>query len=114
MRRMVSLMILAAVVAASLPLSAAAGSLCTTVDGNDSVVFHSLLFQDGEPVTIWAEVDGPDVDCAIHDENGHLIDVDADYTDTCLLEFEPIWTGPFSLEISNMEMVYSDVCVEIL
>ena len=44
---------------------------------------------------------GTDLDLYIYDQNGNLITSDTDYTDQCLVEFTPIWTGPFRVRVVN-------------
>jgi hypothetical protein len=51
--------------------------------------------------------DDTDLDLYIYDENGNLITKDDDYTDHCIVEFWPYWTGQFSVVIVNRGNVYN-------
>jgi hypothetical protein len=69
---------------------------------------YTLTFRGGE----WAEIrvrgDGDtDLDCYVYDQNGNLIDSDADYTDYCILGWVPRWTGSFTLRIRNLGWVWN-------
>lgn len=67
-----------------------------------SVDNYSIPFQAGQVARIGVAGDGDtDLDCYIYDSNGNLVDRDTDYTDSCLLEFVPRWTGNFTLRIKN-------------
>lgn len=107
-------LLLAATAAAGLPSNASADTFCGSVDAfSDDVFLNSLVFRGGQYAAIYVEGDGDtDLDCAVYDENGNLIASDTDYTDSCLLEWQPRWTGPFTLAISNLGPVYNNYCVE--
>jgi len=65
-----------------------------------------LFLPAGETTRIVVDGDGDsDLDAFLYDENGHLVDSDTDLTDYCILEVRPLWTGRFTLVISNVGRV---------
>jgi hypothetical protein len=52
-----------------------------------------------------------DLDLYVYDENGNLIEHDADYTDDCVVTFTPKWTGNFKIKIVNRGRVYNSYVI---
>jgi hypothetical protein len=48
-----------------------------------------------------------DLDLYVYDENGNLIDKDVDYSDDCIVNFFPRWTGKFTIRVVNRGNVYN-------
>lgn len=44
---------------------------------------------------------GTDLDLYVYDANGNLITADTDYSDQCLVQFVPRWTGTFRIRVVN-------------
>lgn len=60
------------------------------------------VFRANEEARIIVAGDGDtDLDLYVYDENGNLIESDADNTDFCVVRFTPRWTGPFTIRIVN-------------
>ncbi|PNW47903.1 UNVERIFIED_CONTAM: hypothetical protein BEN50_11565 [Euhalothece sp. KZN 001] len=69
---------------------------------------YRIPFRGGRRAAIAVRGDGDtDLDCYVYDENGNLVDSATDYSDTCLLEWYPRWTGSFRLRIKNRGRVYN-------
>ena len=90
---------------------AQARPLAGSVDQRDLVsaqttdVYRLVLGADGTTdITVTGDHD-TDLDCVLRDENGNLIDSDTDGTDICVLSVNPLWTGPFTLHITNLGFV---------
>jgi hypothetical protein len=71
------------------------------VKGKTTDVF-TINFKGGKSAEIAVVGGSGDLDCFVYDENGNLIDSDADYTSTCALSWTPKWTGSFRLKIRNL------------
>ena len=54
-----------------------------------------------------------DLDLYIYDENGNLVDVDNDYTDRCVCEVVPKWTGRFTIKVVNRGRVYNRYTLDV-
>ena len=83
--------------------SPADGTLRTTdvVSPNHYIEYRVYLLA-GEPTRIAVRGDGQgDVDLYLFDENGHRIDYDNDYTDTCFASVTPAWSGNFTIRVVN-------------
>lgn len=95
---------------ASGTLGAAAGPIVH----HDSVLArhyddYAITFVAGELARVAVVGDGDtDLDLYIYDENGNLITSDTDYTDQCLVEFTPRWTGAFRVRVVNNGYVYNN------
>lgn len=64
---------------------------------------YNITFRGQELAQVLIRGDGSsDLDCFAVDNNGNLVDSDVDFTDTCLLEWNPIWTGKFRITIVNV------------
>lgn len=69
---------------------------------------YTITFRGGELAQVAVIGDGDtDLDLYVNDENGNLIGSDTDYTDRCLVEWVPKWTGPFRIRIKNRGRVYN-------
>lgn len=67
---------------------------------------YTITFRGGENAEIIVSGDGDtDLDLYVYDENGNLVESDTDYTDDCIVEWLPKWTGPFRVEIVNLGRV---------
>jgi hypothetical protein len=70
---------------------------------------YAITFVGGELARVAVVGDGDtDLDLYIYDENGNLITSDTDYTDQCLVEFTPRWTGAFRVRVVNNGYVYNN------
>jgi len=62
----------------------------------------------GVPVGILVNGDGDtDLDLYVRTPSGRLIAVDDDYTDTCIVQFVPSFTGTVTIEIVNRGSVWN-------
>lgn len=69
---------------------------------------YTIRFRGGEQACVVVSGDGDtDLDLYIYDQNGNLVDSDADYTDDCVCVWTPRWTGPFTIKIVNRGGVYN-------
>ena len=69
---------------------------------------YTISFHGGQTARVLLKGDGDtDVDLYIYDQNGHLVASDADGSDTCAVEFHPLWTGPFVIRVVNRGGVYN-------
>jgi hypothetical protein len=67
-----------------------------------STITYKLPFRAGQDATIFVSGDGStDLDLYILDENGNLIAYDEDYSDDCLVRWNPRWTGSFQIVVKN-------------
>jgi hypothetical protein len=79
----------------------------------DKVKAHStdtyvIRFYAHERATVAISGDGDtDLDLYVYDESGNLIDKDDDYSDDCVVNFYPRWTGRFTIKIVNRGNVYN-------
>lgn len=65
--------------------------------------WYRLTFRGGEPAIVSVVGGGrTDLDLRIYDQNGNLICADTDYSDRNYCRWQPIWTGPFRVKITNM------------
>ena len=71
---------------------------------------YQIVFNGGEPASAVVIGDGDcDLDLYVYDENDHLIGKDTDTTDACIVEWNPLWTGPFTIKVKNYECdVYAE------
>ncbi|MDR1456074.1 MAG: hypothetical protein LBJ01_10515 [Tannerella sp.] len=77
------------------------------VEAQSSYVDY-VTFVKGELAEVAISGDGDtDLDLYVYDENGNLIDSDADYTDDCYVSFLPKWTGAFKILVKNRGHVYN-------
>lgn len=80
----------------------------TYVKANGTDVYR-ITFRAGETAVVTAIGDGDtDLDLYVYDENGNLIEKDADYTDDCVVTFTPKWTGVFVIKVVNRGNVYNN------
>ena len=69
---------------------------------------YTIPFEGGRVARIGVNGDGDtDLDCYLLDEYGNEILRDDDYSDTCLMEWTPSWSGDFTLLIRNRGRVYN-------
>lgn len=69
---------------------------------------YQVTFQAGELARVAVVGDGDtDLDLYIFDQNGNLIVQDIDFSDRCLVEWTPRWTGTFYIRIVNRGSVYN-------
>jgi len=67
---------------------------------------YEIVFSGDEVARVAVIGDGDtDLDLYIYDENGNEICRDDDRTDTMICEWEPRWTGPFTIDIKNLGRV---------
>lgn len=77
------------------------------VRANATDIYY-VKFAAGETAAVYVSGDGDtDLDLYIYDSNGNLIDKDDDYTDDCLCDWTPRWTGTFTIKIVNRGSVYN-------
>jgi hypothetical protein len=70
---------------------------------------YIVTFEGLENAVVYVKGDGTtDLDLIVYDENGNLVESDADYTDECLVKFLPKWTGKFRIIVRNNGNVYND------
>ena len=95
------------------PFVAKAGALGGAKVSNTSVRAHgtdryTIVFRGGEHARVFVKGDGDtDLDLYVYDENGNLIAQDTDGEDTCLVNFQPKWTGKFIIRVVNRGRVYN-------
>lgn len=69
---------------------------------------YRINFRAGQTAIVTVIGDGDtDLDLYVYDENGNLIDKDADYSDDCVVTFTPRWTGVFVIKVVNRGNVYN-------
>lgn len=69
---------------------------------------YRINFRAGQTAIVTVVGDGDtDLDLYVYDENGNLIDKDADYSDDCVVTFTPRWTGVFVIKVVNRGNVYN-------
>ncbi len=67
-----------------------------------------ISFRAGEYAAIEIDGDGDtDLDLYVYDDNGWLIDSDADDLDYCLAGWRPRYTAPFTIKIVNRGRYYN-------
>ena len=85
-----------------------AGSVSRRIDANSTRNFWLRDLSGGEYARVDVRGDGDtDLDCWLYDDNGNLIDSDTDYTDWCILEVNPLWTGAFRIQVVNLGSVWN-------
>ena len=69
---------------------------------------YSLTFRADELAEVYVSGDGDtDLDLFVYDENGNLIGSDTDWSDECLVQWVPVWTGRFRICIENLGDVWN-------
>ena len=106
---MIRAMILAVVAGCGLLMTAAPaeagrvrgpGDDVAVVSAYGSVTYHEN-FRGGERASLLVIGDGSTrLRVAVYDEDGHYITSETGYT--CLLNWNPIWTGPFTIRVTNL------------
>jgi hypothetical protein len=75
------------------------------------VYYHT--FYSGGPSSIVVSGDGDtDLDCRVYNANGRLVASDTDYTDDCILVWEPTRTGQHRIEIKNLGVISNVYAME--
>lgn len=70
-------------------------------------VYH-ITFDGGYLAQVRVFGDGDtDLDVRVYDENGNLVASDLSYSDNCIVEWRPRWTGVFRIEVENLGGVYN-------
>lgn len=68
----------------------------------------TIKFWANERATVAVSGDGDtDLDLYVYDENGNLIASDDDYSDDCVVNWTPKWTGQFIIKVVNRGNVYN-------
>lgn len=89
-----------------------AGSVSRRIDARSTRNFWIRDLRGGQYARIDVRGDGDtDLDCWLYDENGNLVASDTDYTDWCILEVRPRWTGPFRIRVSNLGSVWNGAVI---
>ena len=108
--------VLALVGSVSLPVFAGAvggarsGRYSVEARGNDS---FTMNFYGGQLASVIVRGDGDtDLDVYVYDAAGNLIAKDDDYSDTCLVQWQPYWTGMFRIKVVNRGTVYNNYSIE--
>ncbi|MGB5710922.1 MAG: hypothetical protein WBM44_08420 [Waterburya sp.] len=69
---------------------------------------YIITFEGGRIARIGVDGDNDtDLDCYLYDEYGNPVSRDADYSDTCFMQWTPRWTGKYTLRIKNRGRVYN-------
>ena len=67
-----------------------------------------IIFRANERASVIVSGDGDtELDLYVYDENGNLIDYDEDYSDDCIVNWVPEWTGKFTINVVNRGNVYN-------
>jgi hypothetical protein len=78
----------------------------------NSIDSYIVKFYANEPATVALSGDGDtDLDLYVFDENGNLIDKDVDYSDDCIVTWNPRWTGNFIIKVVNRGNVYNHYAI---
>ncbi|MCL2651272.1 MAG: hypothetical protein FWD60_09660 [Candidatus Azobacteroides sp.] len=78
----------------------------------NSYNLFNVKFWANERATVVVTGDGDtDLDLYVYDENGNLIAKDEDYSDDCVVNFVPRWTGLYVIKILNRGNVYNRYAV---
>ncbi|MGH9969480.1 MAG: hypothetical protein ACREBG_17025 [Pyrinomonadaceae bacterium] len=116
-RGMAKVMTMLALVA-SISVPALAGAVGGAKRGRFSVDASrtdsfTASFYGGELASVYVSGDGEtDLDVYVYDAAGNLIAKDADYSDTCLVQWVPYWTGSFTIKVVNRGRVYNNYSIE--
>jgi hypothetical protein len=69
---------------------------------------YVVKFYANEPASVILSGDGDtDLDLYVYDENGNLIGKDDDYSDDCIVTWNPLWTGNFVIKVVNIGNIYN-------
>ena len=72
----------------------------------------TVKFFSNERATIVVSGDGDtDLDLYVYDDNGNLIAKDDDYSDDCVVNWVPRWTGQFTIKVVNRGNVYNEYII---
>jgi hypothetical protein len=81
------------------------GTYKVAAGGTDS---FTIKFFANERASIAVSGDGDtDLDLYVYDENGNLLVSDNDYSDDCIVNWTPLWTGQFYVKVVNRGNVYN-------
>lgn len=84
-----------------------ASSTTATVYANSYITWN-VNFVGGVRACVAVVGDGDtDLDLYIYDQNGNLIAKDDGYSDSCIVEWYPKWTGAFLIKVVNRGSVYN-------
>lgn len=73
---------------------------------------YTVKFFGNERATVVVSGDGDtDLDLYVYDESGNLIAYDDDYSDDCIVNFFPKWTGQFIIKVVNRGNVYNQYVI---
>jgi hypothetical protein len=79
-----------------------------------STNIYRVSFYGGELARVRVIGDGDtDLDLYVLDENGHVVAADTDYTDTCVVVWQPRWTGRFTIRVVNCGSVYNHFALAV-
>ena len=79
----------------------------STVSAHSSVTYR-MSFRAGELASVVVIGDGDtDLDLYVYDQYDNLIASDTDYTDNCVCQWYPRWTGQYRIVIRNRGSVYN-------
>ena len=112
-RRSLALLALGMAVVAPVAKVAEAGPVGGPKHGTGCVEAHSVdvyhvVCWAGEVTRVLVDGDGDtDLDVYVYDENGNLITLDEDFSDTCRAAWTPRWTGEFTIHVVNRGHVYN-------
>ena len=72
----------------------------------------TVKFFANERATVLVSGDGDtDLDLYVYDEMGNLIAYDEDYSDDCIVNWVPKWTGQFIIKVVNRGNVYNQYVI---
>ena len=85
----------------------------SSVSAHSTDVYHvNLRGYESTLITLRGDHD-TDLDLYVYDENGNLVDSDNDYSDNCICEVTPKWTGNFTIKVVNRGSVYNRYTLEV-
>ncbi|MCH8543379.1 MAG: hypothetical protein LAT61_07410 [Alcanivorax sp.] len=78
------------------------------VPAHSEVVYTDVYFEGGKPAEVALVGDGDtDLDLVIYDEYGNVICASVSWNDREHCAWQPRWTGPFTIEVSNLGGVWN-------
>ncbi|MBL8850774.1 MAG: hypothetical protein JNG89_13925 [Planctomycetaceae bacterium] len=77
------------------------------INPNGVLTIENVIFEASKPAVVYVAGDGDgDLDLWVYDDNGVLIGQDVDETSSCVVRWNPIYEGPFTLVIKNVGPIY--------